>query len=34
VNGLLNGQSLDLHYAALPHNRETTERIARAKPSR
>jgi len=31
VNGLLNGQSLDLHYAALPHNRETTERIARGK---
>ena len=29
--GLLNGQSLDLHYAALPHNRETTERIARGK---
>jgi len=31
VNGLLNGQSLDLHYSALPHNRETTERIARGK---
>ena len=31
VEGLLNGQSLDLHYATLPHNRETTERIARAK---
>jgi geranylgeranyl pyrophosphate synthase len=31
VNGLLNGQSLDLHYATLPHNRETTERIARGK---
>jgi geranylgeranyl diphosphate synthase type II len=31
VNGLLNGQSLDLHYATMPHNRETTERIARGK---
>jgi len=31
ISGLLNGQSLDLHYAALPHNRETTERIARGK---
>jgi geranylgeranyl pyrophosphate synthase len=31
INGLLNGQSLDLHYATLPHNRETTERIARGK---
>jgi len=31
VNGLLNGQSLDLHYATLPHNRRTTERIARGK---
>ncbi len=31
VQGLLNGQSLDLHYAVLPHNRETTERIARGK---
>ena len=31
VNGLLNGQSLDLHYGTLPHNRETTERIARGK---
>jgi geranylgeranyl pyrophosphate synthase len=31
VHGLLNGQSLDLHYATLPHNRETTERIARGK---
>ena len=31
VNGLLNGQSLDLHYATLPHNRETTETIARGK---
>jgi len=28
VGGLLNGQSLDLHYASLPHTRETTERIA------
>lgn len=31
VNGLLNGQSLDLHYSMLPHTRETTERIARGK---
>jgi geranylgeranyl pyrophosphate synthase len=31
VHGLLNGQSLDLHYGTLPHNRETTERIARGK---
>ena len=31
VEGLLNGQSLDLHYAQLPHNRETTERIAQGK---
>jgi len=31
VNGLLNGQSLDLHYSALPQTRETTERIARGK---
>jgi len=31
VEGLLNGQSLDLHYSALPHNRETTERIAKGK---
>ena len=31
VEGLLNGQSLDLHYAKLPHNRETTERIAHGK---
>jgi geranylgeranyl pyrophosphate synthase len=31
VEGLLNGQSLDLHYATLPHNRETTEKIARGK---
>ena len=31
VEGLLNGQSLDLNYATLDHNRETTERIARGK---
>jgi geranylgeranyl pyrophosphate synthase len=31
VEGLLNGQSLDLHYSMLPHNRETTEKIARGK---
>ena len=31
VEGLLNGQSLDLHYSTLPHNRETTEKIARGK---
>jgi geranylgeranyl pyrophosphate synthase len=31
VDGLLNGQSLDLHYSALPHTREITERIARGK---
>lgn len=31
VIGLLNGQSLDLNYSALPHNRETTERIAHGK---
>jgi len=31
VEGVLNGQSLDLHYATLPHNREMTERIARGK---
>jgi geranylgeranyl diphosphate synthase, type II len=31
VGGLLNGQSLDLHYSTLPHNRETTERIAQGK---
>jgi len=31
VDGLLNGQSLDLHYGTLPHNRETTETIARGK---
>jgi len=28
VNGLLNGQSMDLNYARLPHDRETTERVA------
>ncbi len=31
VTGLLNGQSLDLHYATLPHTRETTEKIALGK---
>ncbi len=31
VGGLLNGQSLDLHYFTLPHTRETTERVARGK---
>jgi geranylgeranyl pyrophosphate synthase len=31
VEGLLNGQSLDLHYSTLPHTRETTEMIARGK---
>ena len=31
VEGLLNGQSLDLHYATLPHTRQTTERIAHGK---
>jgi geranylgeranyl pyrophosphate synthase len=31
VNGLLAGQSLDLHYGTLPHTRESTERIARGK---
>ena len=31
VDGVLNGQSLDLHYSSLPHTRETTERIARGK---
>jgi geranylgeranyl diphosphate synthase type II len=31
VDGLLNGQSLDLHFGTLPHDRETTERIARGK---
>src|SRR5450631_309112 len=28
IDGLLNGQSLDLQYSKLPHNRQTTERIA------
>ena len=28
TEGLLNGQSLDLQYASLPHDRHTTERIA------
>lgn len=31
VGGLLNGQSLDLHFSALPRTRETTEHIARGK---
>ena len=31
VHGLLNGQSLDLHYATQPHTCETTETIARGK---
>ncbi len=31
VDGLLNGQSLDLHYAELSHDCGTTERIARGK---
>jgi len=31
IDGVLNGQSLDLHYATLPHSRETTESIARGK---
>jgi geranylgeranyl diphosphate synthase type II len=31
VEGLLNGQSLDLHYAELPHNRRTTQRVAHDK---
>jgi len=28
VDGLLNGQSMDLHYASLPHDRKTTEQTA------
>ncbi len=28
VDGLLNGQSMDLHYASLPHDQRTTERTA------
>jgi geranylgeranyl diphosphate synthase type II len=31
VNGLLNGQSLDLHFSRLPHTREMVERIATGK---
>ncbi len=31
VEGLLNGQSLDLHYSALPPALESTERVARGK---
>ena len=31
VDGVLNGQSLDLHYATLPHDRKTTESIAQGK---
>lgn len=31
VSGLLDGQSLDLNYASLPHDRGTTERIASGK---
>jgi len=31
VEGLLNGQSLDLHYSMLPHTAETTAQIARGK---
>jgi geranylgeranyl pyrophosphate synthase len=31
VEGLLNGQSLDLHYSAQPQTLETTERVARGK---
>jgi len=31
VSGLLNGQSLDLNYSSLPHNLETTERVALGK---
>jgi len=31
VQGLLNGQSLDLNYSELPHTLATTERIARGK---
>lgn len=28
IEGLLNGQSMDLHYSALPHNRRTTQQAA------
>jgi geranylgeranyl diphosphate synthase, type II len=31
VDGLLNGQSMDLHYAELSHDRQTTEQIAMGK---
>jgi geranylgeranyl pyrophosphate synthase len=31
VEGLLNGQSLDLHYSTLPHDRSTTQRVAHDK---
>jgi geranylgeranyl diphosphate synthase type II len=31
VEGLLNGQSLDLHYSTLPHNRRMTQRVAHDK---
>ncbi len=31
VGGLLNGQSMDLNYASLPHDHQTTERIALGK---
>src|ERR1035441_3461153 len=31
VGGLLNGQSLDLHYFGLPHTRQMTDRIAQGK---
>jgi geranylgeranyl pyrophosphate synthase len=31
VEGLLNGQSLDLHYSTLPHTRRTTQRVAHDK---
>ncbi len=31
VSGLLNGQSLDLHYSMLPHTAETTARVAQGK---
>jgi geranylgeranyl diphosphate synthase type II len=31
VHGLLNGQSMDLHYTELPHDRQTTEQIAMGK---
>ncbi len=31
VEGLLNGQSLDLHYSTLPHNCRTTQRVAHDK---